>query len=61
MIMNMCSTFKNIQVFLNNVLPVSSCGNSLCLMVSPDICWKLLTSPLSLKVRQMLNLRMLVS
>lgn len=44
-----------------NVLLVSNPGNSLGLMVSPDFCWKLLTSPLSLKVRRMLNLRRLVS
>lgn len=44
-----------------NVLPVSDCGNSLGLMVSPDFCWTLLTSPRSLRVRGMLNLRMLVS
>lgn len=44
-----------------NVLLVSNHGDSPSLRVSPDFCWKLLTSPLSLKVRQMLNLRMLVS
>lgn len=52
------SVFEKLKT---NVLPVSDCQKSLGLMVSPDFCWKLLTFPLSLKVRWMLNLRMLVS